>query len=334
MMSYDDTIVISVIIPVYNVEAYLDRSLQSIVDQSYKNLEIILVDDGSTDRSGVLCDEWSGRDARIKVIHKANGGASDARNVGIEHATGKYIGFIDADDHIDRCTYEKLIYEAERYDADIVTCGYYKEYTDEKISMFADYPETIVMNREEALRSLFIFKYINESTCTKLIKYDLLKDERYKVGILTEDMQLLYRLICKADKIVAVPEAYYYYVYRDNSSSHSVKKSRRKLDQLDTLEEIYDDIVARYNHLHDEVLMYRCVWYVDTYEMIVGDRYYAEDMKRIKVFLKNNVGNIINSKYIDKVYKVMSIGIVYNVFSAVNSALKTWFKIKEKVYRR
>ena len=115
---------ISVIIPVYKVEKYLDRCLESIVNQTYKNLEIILIDDGSPDNCPAICDEYAQKDSRIKVIHKANGGVSSARNKGIDVATGDYIGFVDSDDWIEPDMYETLIKNAEQYNSDISRCSY------------------------------------------------------------------------------------------------------------------------------------------------------------------------------------------------------------------
>ena len=119
---------ISVIVPVYNVEQYLERCVDSIINQTYKNLEIILVNDGSTDNSGQLCDELAKKDDRIRVIHKKNGGLSDARNVGIDEAESELIGFIDSDDYIDEDMYELLINNMKNANADLSMCGHFDVY--------------------------------------------------------------------------------------------------------------------------------------------------------------------------------------------------------------
>ena len=115
---------ISVIVPVYNVENYLPRCLDSIINQTYTNLEILLVDDGATDNSGKLCDEYAQKDNRIRVFHKENGGVSSARNMGLDNATGEYIAFVDSDDYIDKCMYEIMLNSSVQNNADIVVCGY------------------------------------------------------------------------------------------------------------------------------------------------------------------------------------------------------------------
>ena len=118
---------ISVIVPIYNVEKYLDRCLKSIINQTYKNLEIILIDDGSPDNCGTICDEYAKKDNRIKVVHKDNGGLVKARNTGLDIATGEYISFIDPDDWIELNMYEEMIKIADETNTDIVRCGYYRD---------------------------------------------------------------------------------------------------------------------------------------------------------------------------------------------------------------
>ena len=121
---------ISIIVPVYNMEQYMERCVNSIINQTYSNLEIILVDDGSTDRSPAMCDEYALKDARIKVVHKANGGLSDARNAGLKVATGAYIGYVDSDDWVELSMYQKLYESCIENDAQVAVCRYAKAYQD------------------------------------------------------------------------------------------------------------------------------------------------------------------------------------------------------------
>ena len=120
--------IISIIVPVYNVESYLERCINSILNQTFKNFELILVDDGSTDKSGEICDSFAGYDKRIRVIHKKNGGLSSARNVGLDVSIGKYIGFVDSDDWIDEFMYEKLYRNMIKTKSDIVICNFSRVY--------------------------------------------------------------------------------------------------------------------------------------------------------------------------------------------------------------
>ena len=125
---------VSIIVPIYNVEQYLDRCIESLVTQSYINLEIILIDDGSKDTSGDICDLWAQRDKRIRLVHKENGGLSDARNKGLDIATGDIISFIDSDDYISKYFYEKLINIMEQTDSDIVECQFKKFNENERVN--------------------------------------------------------------------------------------------------------------------------------------------------------------------------------------------------------
>ena len=139
---------VSIVVPVYNVDKYLDKCVNSIINQKYKNLEIILVDDGSTDESGKKCDLWAEKDNRIRVIHKENGGLSDARNVGIDNSKGYYISFIDSDDFIENDMIEVLLKEIKENNCDISICGYYKTYVD-KDEIIDNSKEIFVMNNIE-----------------------------------------------------------------------------------------------------------------------------------------------------------------------------------------
>ena len=142
---------ISVIVPIYNVEQYLRKCIDSIINQTYKNLEIILVDDGSWDNSPRICDEYAKRDNRIKVIHKKNGGLADARNTGLKMITGNYISFIDSDDYIEKTMYEKMIKVILKYNADIIECNLNYKYGNQLITMTEGY-KTQEFNRKDAFK--------------------------------------------------------------------------------------------------------------------------------------------------------------------------------------
>ena len=163
---------ISVIVPVYKVEKYLEKCIESVLKQTYTNLQIILVDDGSPDNCGKICDEYAKKDSRIEVIHKINGGLSDARNVGINRANGRYIGFVDSDDYIKEDMYEKLINLIKEYDADISICNLYdvidgKEYVRNKDNGIHEY------SRIDILKEILLDKNIQSYAWNKLYKKEL-----------------------------------------------------------------------------------------------------------------------------------------------------------------
>lgn len=208
---------ISVIVPSYNVAPYLQRCVDSLISQTYSNLEIILVDDGSTDDTGELCDKIAESDSRIKVIHKKNGGLSDARNAGIDIATGEFYSFIDGDDFIEPDTYEVMMKEMENPRVSIAAGGFIV--TDvqgnNRISMS---PERQYLTKEEAFMDLLGGKnYITQSSCNKLFRSSLFEKIRYKKGILNEDMEILPRLLDVSDDVVLLNKAVYHYIKKPGS---------------------------------------------------------------------------------------------------------------------
>ena len=211
---------ISIIIPIYNVETYLQRCIDSIINQSYKNIEIILVDDGSTDSCSTICDEYLKKDKRIKVVHKKNGGLSDARNAGIKIATGKYITFIDGDDYIDTLFAERLYKAAVSTNSDIVCCGIKVVYEDTKPQKHNLFDKFISLTNIDALKNMLYQKNITNSACAKLYKIDLFNNIKFPFGKICEDLATTYRLFYEASNISFTKSAYYYYYQRSDSIIH------------------------------------------------------------------------------------------------------------------
>ena len=201
---------ISVIVPIYDIEKYLNKCIESIVNQSYENLEIILIDDGSTDESGKICDKWKEKDGRIKVIHKENGGLSDARNVGIENSTGEILYFIDGDDYIDFDIIDNLYFSLLENNTDISMGGLVRELYFEQKTLYSD--KNYVVDSKEILRKMFINE-ICTTVCNILFKKKLFEDIKFPVGKINEDSATLYKLFDKADKISHINKAGYYYTY-------------------------------------------------------------------------------------------------------------------------
>lgn len=202
---------ISIIVPVYNVKGYLGRCVESIMGQSYKNLEIILIDDGSTDGSEKICDFYRKKDERIIVVHKKNGGLSDARNVGIEHATGKYLFFIDSDDWIDKRTIELLLGVAIKNHSDLVECGFKEIYGDYINIGYSCDASMKSVSHIEALEDVLQWKKIKSVAWNKLYAREVIGDIRYPVGKLHEDEFTTYKFLYNAKKIVFLNLALYNY---------------------------------------------------------------------------------------------------------------------------
>lgn len=250
---------ISIIVPVYNVEKYLDRCLTSIVNQTYQNLEIILVDDGSTDDSGKKCDEWAEKDKRIKVIHKENGGLSDARNVGIKQATGILIGFVDSDDYIDEKMYEILAEDLKKYDADIAICNVQE--VDENGTCLSSFvknkkEDMRVLEKEEALYLLVEDAIIQSFAWNKLYKIELFEGIEYPKGKKLEDRATTYRLFDKAKKVVDDKRKTYDYVQRNGSIMHNLNRSLI-LDELEAIQERQEYLGSHYPELEEILIINR-----------------------------------------------------------------------------
>ena len=209
---------ISVIVPVYKTEAYLERCVSSIRNQTYNNLEIILVDDGSPDRSGEICDGYAREDNRIRVVHKENGGLSSARNAGIDVMTGEYVAFVDSDDDIAPDMIETLYGLCVDHDAQIA-CGGIERVNDQgHVNYYNEnLNDFLLLTREEAMRELLENYRITNSACDKLFHRSVFEDLRMTVGIIYEDCDVMYRCIQKAERVVYTAKPLYHYYLSQGS---------------------------------------------------------------------------------------------------------------------
>lgn len=215
---------ISIIIPVYKVEKYLEKCIESVLKQTYTNLQIILVDDGSPDNCGKICDEYAKKDSRIEVIHKANGGLSDVRNVGISKAKGRYIGFVDSDDYIKEDMYEILLNLIKKYDADVSICNLYdvidgNECIRNKENGIREY------SRLDILKEVLLDKNIQSYAWNKLYEKELFDEIKYPIGKKYEDIGTTFYVFEKCNKIVVTSEPEYYYLKRSDSLVNNVTES-------------------------------------------------------------------------------------------------------------
>lgn len=221
---------ISIIVPVYKVEQYLDRCIKSILNQTFTNLELILVDDGSPDRCPEICDEWERKDSRIKVIHKQNGGAGAARNAGLQIASGKYIGFVDSDDWIEANMYQELHQLATKYDADMVICNRF----DRNGKRIADKDVVIELwNKNDCMNHFFRVHGENDTHAiwNRLIKRENLKNFKFIEGRMNEDVHACYCFSFVSNKTIYTNKQYYHYVFNDEGVTNN-KFTLKKLDLL------------------------------------------------------------------------------------------------------
>lgn len=218
---------ISVIVPIYKVEQYLDRCINSIVKQFYLNLEIILVDDGSPDNCPEKCDRWATIDKRIKVIHKKNGGLSSARNAGLDACTGKYISFIDSDDWIEETYYSEITSLMKDNHADIGCAGRYDvdaETLQKKCGLCPTH--THIISPEEMIKKILTWEECDSSVCDKVFDAALWSDMRFPVGITSEDVAVTYKVVGRASKIIMLSKPMYNYFHHHGSITTSFSSSK------------------------------------------------------------------------------------------------------------
>lgn len=320
---------ITVIIPVYNIENCLKHCVYSVINQSYKNLQIILVDDGSTDCSGKVCDELALRDGRIQVIHKKNGGLSDARNAGLNEAKGKYIGFVDGDDYIDKDMYEDLYAAICDTQADMASCGYYREAGD-TTDIRGYSKENQVLDRVQAYAAFFMHaSIIGCSCCNKLFAKSIFEELRFKEGIQSEDLEFLYRAFDVVERVVCINKIEYHYVYREGSITES-PFNERNMNTLATFDEMMTFISEKYPIVQKQGYAYQLEWSLNLLEKA----YCLENRKKRKVFVNSirrrifhDARNYWNNHYINIVYYVLFVAVLLHLYLPTIWLLKKSMKI-------
>ena len=242
--------IITIIIPIYKVEEYLRKCLDSVINQTYTNLEIILVDDGSPDNCGNICDEYAKKDERIKVIHKENGGLSDARNVGIKNANGKYITFVDSDDYITKDYVGYLYNLIKENNVDLSICGIKTIWKDVK-KIKTEKGKTQCLDTKEAFENMLFAKGIEVAAYGKLYLTELWENIEFPKGKAYEDTAVIYKLIEKAGKIAYGSKNCYYYVARVGSISKQQQFNKNEEDYIRHTEEMLKYIKEKYPELEE-----------------------------------------------------------------------------------
>ena len=236
---------ISVVVPIYNTSKYLPRCLNSIINQTYKNLEIICINDGSTDSSLSILQNYTQKDSRIKITTQKNAGLSAARNTGITKSTGKYITFIDSDDEISHNMLEKLLVSLQKNDADISVCSFKEICPDGKITHFNKVSSVQTYTTEQSLKAMLQEQGFMLSATMKLFPTTYFKNIQFPIGKLHEDIGTTHKLIMKARRVTFVPEELYFY-HHHSDSIISKKFDKRKLDIIVLTDQMCKDIDAKY----------------------------------------------------------------------------------------
>lgn len=298
---------ISVIVPVYKVEMLLPRCIDSILNQTYRNLEIILVDDGSPDDCGKICNIYAQKDSRIRVFHQKNRGLGAARNIGLENAKGMYIGFVDSDDWIAPDMYEILLNNIVKENADVAVCGRYMEWdSSEKIPMF-HYPQTQVMSAHEALRRFLLSEGLDAAAWDKLYTKKIFGNIRYPISYISEDIPVTSQLLAAANKVVHCGKPLYYYFQRSGSLSHSNFNQKSaglyyfsKEVQLKISEEFPDLREEAEYYYYKKLLVFLFLYTNHKEKDTVGEEALCQ--------LRKNIVGICTNQYLKRKYKIFALG--------------------------
>ena len=310
--------IVSIIIPVYNVEKYLIQCLESVINQTYKNLQIILINDGSTDKSYEICLKYSQKDNRIVLINQENKGSASAKNKGLRIAYGDYIGFLDSDDFIELNSIEYMVNVMEYNDVDIVQCELSNTYINlSEITENSSLRE-VTMSSEEFLRK-FLIDWKSSLFCNKLFKKEILKGIYFKEGRCIDDEFFTYKCVMRAKLISISNKKVYNYRIRKSSIMRSEECQRQILkDRIDYLSERYNIISKNYKDLDSLYLENMLIYFL----IISKDYYIDEDLiNYIKYKLKHIKINKILTTYMEK-------GVKFNIIKLMVTKSKKYIKYK------
>lgn len=314
---------ISVIVPVYNVEKYLDKCITSIIEQTFTDFELILINDGSKDHSGSICDTYKEKDSRIKVIHQVNAGLSAARNVGIELSKGKYITFVDSDDFIHYKMLEVLYKNIQEYQADVSLCEHQLVYEDQgenKLNIAVNNNITLYTNIESIKEILVKGQKSIIVSWSKLYKRSLFSGIRFPEGKFHEDEFVTYKLLYKSSCIIATGAKLYYYLQRSNSITGSTFNLKR-LDRLEALEETVLFFLEENNKELAYLAEFRYLYHIQI-------AYYRVKYEMNNMDVMNKLKKQYDQKYIEFTKNTM------NYISFKKSILLRFFYILPNVYCR
>lgn len=305
---------ISVILPVYNIEKYLPDCMDSLAKQTYTNLELILVDDGSADVCSRMCDEYATKDSRVIVYHKENGGLSDARNYGIERANGEYITCIDPDDYVDNDYIQYLYDMIVKYGAKMSICQHRVHYDNGSIREHGKNGDE-ALDTKTCLERMLYHDVIDTSAWAKLYRKELFANVRYPKGKIFEDIGTTYKLMLQCDWIAVGYESKYNYIFHSNSIVNGAFK-KSKLDMLDMTDEMAEDTLEVFPELEDAVLRRRVYARFSTLNQMLYTEEFPEERKKIVEFIKVHNKQIMQNPKAPKRDKlaIMLLSVNYRVY--------------------
>lgn len=315
---------ISVIVPVYNVEAYLPRCVDSILAQTYRHLEVILVDDGTKDNSDKICDAYAARDPRVKVIHKENGGLSSARNAGIDIAGGEYLAFVDSDDWIEPDTYAHMLNAARKYGVKLVCAGRYdvKSETGEKKNGLCP-PREEVISGTELVRRIFLWDNVDSAAWDKLYHRSLFREIRYPHGKICEDIPITYRIALDAGQAAMCDKPVYNYFHRPGSIT-TASVSEKTFHFSEHTASIYPYIQKDYPELEKEARYLRVrslVYNVQSIELAgqKAKEKFAEQYRDSRNALRKHIPFILKSAFFSGKERVTNLMLALGLYGGFRS---------------
>jgi glycosyltransferase involved in cell wall biosynthesis len=317
-------ILLSIIVPIYNVEFFLEKNIKSILSQTYENIELLLVDDGSTDNSLSICYSFSKIDKRIRVLHKTNGGLSDARNFGIKNSKGDYIGFVDGDDFIEPDMYEALLNASICNNTLISVAGRYKVSSDKKVSMFT-LNKGIKFNSKKAIKLLLQSKFLDSSACDKLFHRSLFDTILFPLNKYNEDIFIMVRIIDKAGSIFHIGSPKYNYVVRENSITNH-KFTPKKMDLIQACNEVNYFIKSNYIslYLYSRSFYVRNLFYLKA--SFENDKrnlsVYKNEKKLLTTEFRKIIFDIILNPFIPFLYRLRGYLMLLNLYPIIRKVLK------------
>lgn len=323
---------ISVVVPAYNIENYIERCIKSILNQTYSNIEVIIVDDGSTDNTGSIIDKYALKDHRVIPLHKENGGVSSARMEGIDRAKGEWIGFVDGDDVIEENMYEVLLNNAIEYNADISHCGYQMVFPDGHVDYYYGTKKNLEQNKRQGLIDLIKGDFIEPGLWNKLYKKSIvkkaIKSKIWNCNIrINEDLLMNYLIFKESNKSIYYDRALYHYILRKGSAAVTHKEEYQLLDPLRVIKTIKDDLID------DELYKVAYLRYLRILINISlqNDWEKAALMAKKELKIEIKKGNI--RKYcISKKVEIMAVGVVYffPIYKVIRRIYESSTKVNEK----
>ena len=304
---------ISVIVPVYNAEKYLVESVNSITRQTYKNLQIILIDDGSRDSSLNICHDLASADTRIEVLHQENAGQAIARNNAIKRANGKYVVYVDSDDYIVENFIEIFVSISEKSNAELVSCQFLKFFDDDSIlPRYIDNVSHKCYSKEEALEQILYQRVFNQGPCCKLIKTEIAKNNPFPEGMIYEDLATVYRWFNECKIIASTDVPLYYYRQRKGSTMRSVF-SNKKFDRITVTSEMKSFIEKNYREL---VKPMSARWFLSNLQVLMElpfSKEYRDKKKELKANIKESRGIVLKDPKAKKSLRCMALVTYFGV---------------------